>query len=219
MPFPTATDTAETYWDGFYSGLAQPEGWRPGPNVVLVEEVAPLTPGTALDLGCGMGGDAIWLATHGWRVTAVDVSEAALDRARDHARRAGLAQRIRWERHDLTDTLPTGEHDLVCAQFLHSPMERPGQRDAMLRRAMGAVAPGGSFLVIGHLGMPAAMKDTPFDVQLPTAAELRAALGADPAEWRVVTERTVTRLTPDQDGTSAPRQDGVLRLSRAAARR
>ncbi|WP_433560178.1 class I SAM-dependent methyltransferase [Pseudonocardia xinjiangensis] len=217
MPFPTPDDTAETYWNGFYRGLDRPAASPPGPNALLVEEVGPLSPGTALDLGCGFGGDAIWLATQGWRVTAVDVSGAVLERAGEYAARADVAERIDWQRHDLTATFPAGTHDLVCAQFLHSPMERPGQRDAILRRALDAVAPGGSLLVTGHTGIPDSMKGTPFDVHLPTTTELHAALNPDPAVWSTVTERAATRETTGPDGRSFTHRDMMLRLVRAQA--
>ena len=74
----------EQWWEDRYaSGEAH---WSGRPNDVLVAETADLTPGTALDVGCGTGGDAIWLAEQGWQVTAVDLSRTALDRAAAAAR-------------------------------------------------------------------------------------------------------------------------------------
>jgi SAM-dependent methyltransferase len=214
MPLPTPEDTDQTYWDGFYSGLAMPSGWAPTPNPPLVQEIEADAPGCALDLGCGTGGDAIWLAGRGWRVTAVDVSGAVLRRAEELARRADVASRIDWQRHDLTETFPTGEFVLVSAQFLHSPLERAGERDSILRRAMSAVAPGGSLLVAGHLGMPTWMDRSPFDVHLPSAAELLTALAPDPHQWSVATDRTVTREVRSPEGVLGTRDDTVLRLLR-----
>ena len=69
----------EAYWDGFFQSRDRVGSGRP--NAVLARETADLNPGSALDLGCGEGDDAIWLAHHGWRVTAVDVSPTALARA------------------------------------------------------------------------------------------------------------------------------------------
>jgi SAM-dependent methyltransferase len=212
MPLPTPDDTAQTYWDGFYDGFERPDDTVPTPNALLLEEVGSLSPGTALDLGCGFGGDAIGLAARGWRVTAADVSGAVLERAAGYAERVGV--RVDWQRHDLTATFPAGTYDLVYSQFLHSPMERPGDRDAILRRALDAVAPGGSFLVTGHAGIPDAMKGTPFDVHLPDAAELRTALALDPAVWTVAAERDATREVTGPDGRPFIRRDTVLRLRR-----
>jgi SAM-dependent methyltransferase len=210
MPLPTPEDTPQTYWDGFYGGPDRPAHRVPTPNALFVAEVEALAPGRALDLGCGLGGDAIWLVGRGWRVTAVDVSGEVLRRARGYAALAGVE--VDWQRHDLTATFPDGAHDLVCAQFLHSPLERPGQRDAILRRALDAVAPGGSLLVTGHAGIPDAMRGTAFDVHLPSTAELRAALAPDPTLWTVATERTTRREVTGPDGVPFTRADTVLRL-------
>ncbi|MFR9806517.1 class I SAM-dependent methyltransferase [Pseudonocardia sp. RS010] len=211
MPFPTPEDTAESYWDAFYGGLDRPDDAIPSPNGLLVAEAGTLAAGSALDLGCGFGGDAIWLAGQGWRVTAVDVSGGALRRAAGYAVLAGVD--VDWQRHDLTQTFPPGEFDLVCAQFLHSPLEQPGQRDSILRRAMNCVAPGGSLLVTGHGGIPEAMRGTPFDVHLPSTAELRTAL-APGAEWSIATERTIVREVVGPDGRPFEREDSALRLER-----
>lgn len=212
MPWPGPEDTPQTYWDGFYVGLDVPDQ-VPSPNPLLVDEVSRLAPGSALDLGCGSGGDAIGLAGLGWRVTAVDVSGEILRRAEAHAGRAEV--RVEWQRHDLAETFPAGRYDLVCSQFLHSPTERPGQRQAILRRALDAVAPGGSLLVIGHAAIPAAMTGTPFDVHLPGPDELHTELDPDPATWVVATRRTVVRDTvTGPDGELFTREDTVLRLLR-----
>ncbi|MGW5673195.1 class I SAM-dependent methyltransferase, partial [Micromonospora sp. NPDC003776] len=112
-------DTAR-YWDDLYH--QRDRVWSGRVNAVLAEVVNALPPGTALDLGCGEGGDAIWLASRGWRVTAVDVSTTALDRLTAEATRAGVASRITVARHDLTRNFPAGRYDLVSAQFLQSPL-------------------------------------------------------------------------------------------------
>nr|WP_238354948.1 class I SAM-dependent methyltransferase [Kribbella sandramycini] len=114
--------TAEEHWDGRYAESTRI--WSGKPNAALVAELAGLAPGRALDLGSGEGGDAIWLAQQGWQVTAVDVSPIALGRAAEHAREAGIADRIDWQHHELGKTFPAGTFDLVSAQFLHSD-DRP----------------------------------------------------------------------------------------------
>jgi len=128
---------AEQFWEGHYR--AHEQLWSGGANPVLVDVAGALPPGTALDLGCGEGGDAIWLAGRGWRVTAVDVSATALDRAATHAATAGVEARIDFQRHDLAQTFPAGAFDLVSAQYLQSPVEFP--RDRVLHAAAQTVAP------------------------------------------------------------------------------
>jgi SAM-dependent methyltransferase len=206
--------SAEQYWEERY----QDEGrvWSGRPNPLLVREAEPLPPGTALDLGCGEGGDAIWLASQGWQVTAVDVSATALRRGADHARDAGLAAKIRWERHDLSRSFPAGSFDLVSAQFLHSPVAADGEREAILRRAAAAVAPGGILLVAGHAGWPSWQEEPPFDYHFPTTGEVLAALDLEPGRWHVELEEVVERDLPDPDGRPGRREDNILRVRRLA---
>ena len=135
------TDPAE-YWEDFYG---RERRWSGKPNASLQEEVAGLEAGTALDLGCGEGGDAIWLATQGWKVTGTDISQTALDVAAGHAAEAGVT--VAWERHDLSISQPAGTFDLVTTSFLHSKVELPRAR--ILRAAAEAVGPGGTLLVVG----------------------------------------------------------------------
>ena len=107
-------EVAEQFWDARYAG--EHRIWSGNPNPVLVRETAQLTPSTALDLGCGEGADAVWLAQQDWQVTGVDISQVALDRATEHASDAGVADRIDWQRRDLGESFPTGSFDLVSAQ-------------------------------------------------------------------------------------------------------
>lgn len=103
----------------------------------------------------------------------------------------------------------------MSTQFLHSPIERPGERDAVLRRAMAAVAPGGTLVVIGHAGYPSWLDGPLFDVHLPSTTEVLAALEPDPATWSTAAERTVTRELTGPEGQVGTRDDSVLRLLRA----
>src|SRR4051794_25845689 len=105
--------------------------WSGNPNVALVAEIAGLPPGRALDLGCGEGADAVWLARQGWQVTAADISPVALVRAAEHAADAGVT--VDFQHHDLSQTFPDGTYDLVSAQFLH--FWEDFDRDKILRRA------------------------------------------------------------------------------------
>jgi len=112
------------------------------PVDVLDDEVAALSPGRALDLGCGAGRSAVWLADHGWHVTGVDFSEVAIGLARE--RRPD----VDWVLADLRDYEPDhASFDLVLVLFVHLP---PEDRRVLLGRAAAALAPGGTALVVGH---------------------------------------------------------------------
>ena len=135
---------------------AEREADSPGePNPVLAEETASLTPGRALDLAAGDGRHALFLAKRGWRVTAVDFSDAAVERGRRFAEAAGIGPgsagksgAIDWVLSDLTEyTPPPGAFDLVTILFLHIPWS---QMQDVIRRGAAALAPGGTFLLLGH---------------------------------------------------------------------
>ncbi|SHG95239.1 SAM-dependent methyltransferase [Streptoalloteichus hindustanus] len=209
---------AQQYWDGFYQDQDQGQDQGPAravrPNPLLVREVGSLAPGTALDLGCGEGGDAIWLAGQGWRVTAVDVSATVLRRAAARALDAGVADSIRWERHDLPQSFPAGLFDLVSAQFLHSPVAAEGEREKILRGAADAVAPGGVLLVISHAGWPSWLEHPPFEYHFPTTREVLASLDLPAHRWHVEVEDLVDRELTGPGGQSGRRQDSVLRVRR-----
>jgi 2-polyprenyl-3-methyl-5-hydroxy-6-metoxy-1,4-benzoquinol methylase len=133
-------------WEERYSG--EEKIWSGNPNAQLVAEVAGLTPGTALDVGCGEGGDVIWLARQGWRVTGADFSANGLARAARHADEAGVADRTDWWQVDARTFAADGRSfDLVASHFLHPP---DGGMVQVARRLAEAVAPGGHLLVVGH---------------------------------------------------------------------
>ena len=113
-----APGSAARMWDEKYSSRSRM--WSGEPNPQLVAEVADLPAGEALDLGCGEGADAMWLAARGWSVTGLDVSAVALERAAAHARERGQDAAIEWVQQDLATWVPDRLFDLVTAQFLHS---------------------------------------------------------------------------------------------------
>ncbi|MCP3423106.1 bifunctional NAD(P)/FAD-dependent oxidoreductase/class I SAM-dependent methyltransferase [Nocardioides pinisoli] len=132
-------------WEERYSG---DRVWSGRVNVQLAAEAPRLKPGRALDIGCGEGGDAIWLAQQGWEVTAVDFAEAALARTAEHAREAGVGDRVDTRQVDVRAFEPAGETwDLVTSHFFHLP---DGGMPGVVRRLAAAVAPGGTLLVVGH---------------------------------------------------------------------
>ncbi len=120
--------------------------WTAEPNQFVAAEVAGEDPGAALDVACGEGRNAVWLAEQGWRVTAVDFSAVALDKARALA--AGRNVTVDWVLADVVEYRPRpASFDLVVVAYLHVP---PPERAAVLGAAAAALAPGGLALVIGH---------------------------------------------------------------------
>lgn len=204
-------------WDERYG--ASDRVWSGKPNQRLVEQASDLTPGTALDVACGEGGDAIWLASHGWKVTAVDVSEVALGRVVQHAEEAGVDGRIKVGFYDvLADPRPAGRHhfDLVTVSFLHVP--EPDFKE-IYEGIADAVAPGGRLLVTAH---------HPFDADsgarhhhgpglLFEPERVLTALGtaAEGSPWEVEVAAVQDREQVGPDGPMAVR-DTVVRLRRRA---
>jgi SAM-dependent methyltransferase len=198
-------------WDDRY--LESDRIWSGNPNVVLVREVTDLKPGRALDLGCGEGADAVWLAQQGWHVTGTDISRVALDRAAVHAAEAGVAaDRIDWQLHDLGVSFPAGEYDLISAQFLHSMGDLP--REQILRQAASAVAPGGVLLIVGHAGFPAWEHNHHPEVEFPTTDDVLASLELPEGEWEVLLSDEHERVQNGPDGQPTTRTDNALKIRR-----
>ncbi|MBV7671192.1 methyltransferase domain-containing protein [Streptomyces halstedii] len=208
----TPTPTDAELWDDRYR--ESDRIWSGNPNTVLVREVEGLKPGRALDLGCGEGADAVWLARWGWRVTATDISRVALERAAVHAAEAGVTDRVDWQWHDLGATFPEGEYDLVSAQFLHSMGDLP--REEILRRAARAVAPGGVLLIVGHAGFPHWEQNPDPSVRFPTPDEVLASLELPDGAWEVLLSDEHERVQNDPDGNPTTRTDNALKVRRTA---
>lgn len=155
-----------------------------GASAHLLTETADLHPGRALDAGCGHGAEALWLASRGWRVTAVDYSVTALDIGRSTAQSIGtdVAERIEWTEGDLTTWTPSpGHYDLVISLYVHVD----GSVGEMVRRLGAGVAPGGTLLLVGHRPIdPATGAPTLAAGQVQVSVD--AAVDAlDPREWRI----------------------------------
>jgi SAM-dependent methyltransferase len=136
--------TDASYWDARYAAADQL--WSGEPNSVLVDAAAGLAPGRAVDVGCGEGADAVWLASRGWDVTALDVSRVALERAEHHAREAGVS--VRWVHAGLVEAqLPARAFELVSAQY---PVLARTPHAVAEHTLIDAVAPGGTLAVAHH---------------------------------------------------------------------
>lgn len=198
----------QAFWDGMYRN--RQAAWDGEPNSLLAETVDGLAPGTALDVGCGEGADAIWLARRGWRVTAMDLSEVALDRARA----ADPEGRLTWLHADLLSWQPpTAAFDLVSGQFLHIP---PAERPAFFGRLAQAVRPGGRLLFVAH--HPSDLENQSGRPAIPdlyfTAEEVAALLV--PGRWEPLVAGTQAREVTTHDGRAITIHDMVLEARRLA---
>jgi SAM-dependent methyltransferase len=220
-------------WDKRYS--EQDRLWSGNPNGTLVAEVAGLAPGRALDIGCGEGADAIWLARNGWDVTALEVSGVALERAARHASDAGVT--VRWVHAGMVEAaLPPSSFDLVSAQY---PVLARTPDLVAERAVLDAVAPGGVLLFVHHADMEHrhdhqhdhghghatedhgddhgdAMRDhvdehafDPADYVWP--AEMVTALGDD---WAIEVDERRPRVAPESRAGAGHTDDLVLRARR-----
>jgi SAM-dependent methyltransferase len=206
----------QEFWDARYR--RHKHLWSGRPNPHLVAEIADLAPARALDVGCGEGADAIWLAQQGWEVTGSDVSVVALERAEANAAQTGpeVTDRTSWRRVDLfaepEEWEPLGAYELVNSQYVHFP---PEVRDRALDRLAGAVTSGGHLLIVAH---------HPSDLEIPglrpnlpelfcTPSELAA--GLDPGQWEIVTAAEPERPARGPDGEPVMVRDTVLHARRA----
>ena len=203
----------QEFWDERYRSADRI--WSGNVNPQLVATAEDLVPATALDVGSGEGADAIWLAARGWRVTGIDVSTVALDRAAQRAAEAGdqIADRITWQQADVLSWDPAPlRFDLVSAQFMHLP--RPAL-ESLHRRLAAAVRPGGTLLIVGH--HPSDLETSIGRPHLPdlmfTAEQVAATL--DPDDWDIVAA-TPRRQAVDPDGRAITIRDAVLRAQRRA---
>lgn len=199
----------EEAWDERYRG--HHHAWSGDPNAVLVAEVSGLPPARALDAGAGEGGDACWLTARGWRVTGVDISSVALERAAAQAKQRDLD--VTWLHLDLSQEPAPATYELVTSHFVHLPAER---RRTLFAHLAAAVAPGGTLLVVGH--DPSDAQTTvprPFLEEAAWPAdEVVAVLGPG---WTVVVAEARPRTATDPDGREVTVHDAVVRARRDSA--
>ncbi len=204
---------SQASWDERYS--SSDRVWSGNPNQRLVEQVADLVPTApldrALEVGCGEGADAIWLAQQGWQITGVDVSGVALQRAEAHAAERDVTDRTTWLRADLFagDPLPSG-FGLVTAAFMHLPDSVFADVYGALA---GAVAPGGTLFVLAHHPHDhhAGLRNPALGRLMFGPEKVTALLEAD--DWEVVVAQTPTR-TQERDGETLTVTDTVVRAIR-----
>lgn len=202
----------ESDWDERYG---DEHIWSGNPNGALVHEVDAMAPGRALDIGAGEGGDAIWLAERGWRVTATDISQRALDRVDAEATRRGLEIECRQVDANAGDAFEPLAYDLVTAHYASIPRTPD---DRAVHNLLDAVAPGGVLLVVSHDLEPmlANSHGRPFDPLAFVQVDHVATALADAPDWDV----EVHELRPRPPGAAAAAShhvdDVVLRARRRA---
>ncbi len=216
VPASGASSAADVYlgdpavraeWDRRYADRERL--WSGQPNGALVAEVVGLTPGRVLDVGCGEGADAVWLARGGWDVTALEVSGVALERAAGHARDAGVT--VHWVHAGLAAAaLPPASFDLVSAQY---PALLRTPDAAAERELLAAVAPGGVLLLVHHAGMDTQQGHDssfdPADYVLPSMVAFRL-----DDDWAVEVDEQRPRIAPDGGAGAHHTDDLVLRARR-----
>lgn len=200
-------EDARAFWDARYGEREQI--WSGAANQGLRDVVTGMAPGRALDLGCGEGADSIWLAEAGWHVTGIDISDTALSRAHAAADARGIPdQQIDWMQVDLAQGFPEGAFDLVSACFLASPIHLP--RADVMRRAAGAVASGGTLLVVSHAAGPPWAGNNHGPRDFPSPAEELSTLDLDQDQWDITTAEIRTREATGPDGERGTLQDTVV---------
>ena len=206
-----STPDAKEHWEQHYGERDQV--WSGRVNLRLAEVVPGLAVGRALDLGCGEGADSVWLAERGWDVVAVDISDTALQRARSAAGARGVLDRIDFQQHDLSQTFPDGEFDLVSAHFFHSKL--PLDRTRVFLLAAEALKPGGTLLIVDHSAPP------PGDSKLDhhhhmflSPEEVVSALSLPDTEWEPPQTKVVEREVTWPDREPFTWHDNVIVLRR-----
>ncbi|MFY9920572.1 MAG: class I SAM-dependent methyltransferase [Mycobacterium sp.] len=203
----------QAHWDEHYGQRDQV--WSGQVNVQFADVVADLPPGRALDLGCGEGADAVWLAERGWNVVAVDVSETALGRAREAASSRGVSDRIEFVQLDLSDGFPDGTFDLVSSQFLHSTIRL--DRTMILAKAARAIRPGGLLVIVDHGSAPPWVSKLDHHHEFPSVEEVVAELDLSADEFERVRVEAVERQAVGPEGQERPWMDNVIVLRRKAS--
>lgn len=182
-------------WDARYAGSELV--WSAAPNQFVHGALAAKAPGRALDLAAGEGRNALWLASLGWEVTAVDFSEVALDKGRAVEQSLSLERQISWVRADVTEWTPDGEYDLAVVAYLQLP---EAERTKAVRRAFGALRLGGELLWVAH-DSTNLVEGTggPQDPEvLMTADDVLSDLGGE--RFEVIVAERVERMVPQDDG-------------------
>lgn len=208
MPHSNPTDPKQFWEDRYAQSLNRQRGQA---GRFLQQHITGLAPGRVLELGCSTGDDSLWLAERGWQVTAVDISEQAVQTAQRLAQEAGLATQIAFQAVDLSQHVPAGEFELVCALYFQSPYD-DFPRIAILQQAAGRIVPGGHLLMVTHASAPPwAKPDENMQHHVfPTADGDWQALALPESQWRKLHVGITTRVAKGPQGQEAELQDNLI---------
>lgn len=195
------------YWDERYASM--PSVWGAEPNRWVAEQLADLPPGTAIDLACGEGRNAVWLAGRGWKVCAVDFSPVALEKGRELERRNPSVVAIDWIARDVTEFLPPDPVDLALICYLQVPA---AARRTTVRNAAESLAPGGTLLMVGHDSRN--LTDGTGGPQDPAVLFTAGDIADDVAELGLTIAQAGEVLRP-VDGADRPAIDALFRATKA----
>ncbi|WP_084177107.1 class I SAM-dependent methyltransferase [Labrenzia sp. DG1229] len=209
MMKPQNHQTPQDFWEELYKRSSAHT--RGKPSAALARFAVDRQPGTALDLGCAKGDDAVWLAKHGWQVIAVDISETVLSYARRNANSEQIGDRIELQHHDLAVSFPENRYDLVSAMFLQAPFDFP--RERVLKHAALCLNSGGLFIAATHGSRPSWSWDkstAPF----PTPHQCLKALGLNMSGWKEIFVGNEDRNATGPEGQKGTVTDTIVCLER-----
>lgn len=203
-----STDLAPAeFWNEMYS--MRERVWSGNVNATLEQEINKLAPGTALDLGCGEGGDVFWLAQHGWQATGIDISDVAVERAKARAAELGLEpEQASFVAADLNDWESSERFDLVVSSFLQSPVEL--ERERILAEALKRVKPGGRLIALSHAGLPEWVEIDPDFHKFPDPEDEIQFLVPEGSSDKVIFAGVVQRELTGPEGQVGTAPDGLL---------
>ncbi|MGP9844014.1 class I SAM-dependent methyltransferase [Brachybacterium sp. 107] len=205
---PNARLSPTEYWEKRYGDTERV--WSGRVNATMAAVVGEFTPGSAIDLGCGEGGDVLWLAEQGWQAHGLDISSTAVGRARAEAATRGL-EGATFTTTDLTAWQPEPESvDLVTASFFQSNVAL--DRTTILRRAASALRKSGHLVVVSHAAPPSWAADHPAAMINIHEEVERLAVPAD--TWTVERAEEIPRAALDPTGHPGEHLDAVLVLRR-----
>lgn len=202
-----AYQAPKTFWEERYaSSLARSRGKA---GQFLQQQIADIKPGRVLELGCSTGDDSLWLAEQGWQVTAVDLSEQAIQTAQRLAQEAKLAHQIQFLACDLSVDFPAGEFELVSALYFQSPYDS-FPRIPILQAAATHIVSGGYLFIVTHATGPSWAKHFDTMPAFPTAEGDWADLKLPESQWQLEKLSVESRVTKGPEGHECEVKDNVI---------